>query len=122
MVSCKFKPSNVISPYVPQHSMVTSPIVATDHPKHQAFYDSLVEQTGCSGQSSTLDCLRKVPFEKYMNAVDRLPGLFSERGLNLTFGISVDGHLLNKTLKAAFRDGEFSSVPLVVGSTDDEGT
>lgn len=104
------------------HSMVTSPIVATDHPKHQAFYDSLVEQTGCSGQGSTLDCLRKVPFEKYMNAIDQLPGLFSERGLNLTFGISVDGHLLNKTLKAAFRDGEFSSVPLVVGSTDDEGT
>jgi carboxylesterase type B len=102
--------------------MVTSPIVATDHPKHQAFYDSIVEQTGCTGQTSTLDCLRKVSYEKYMTAINQLPGLFSDRGLNLTFGISVDGSLLRKTLKAVFRDGEFSSVPLMVGSTDDEGT
>jgi acetylcholinesterase len=102
--------------------MVASPMVATDHPKHQAFYDTLVEQTGCSGQSSTLDCLRKLPYDNYANAISQLPSLFSDRGLNLTFGVSVDGNLLHKTLKAAFRDGEFSSVPLVVGSTDDEGT
>lgn len=57
-----------------------------------------------------------------MNAVNQLPSLFSDRGLNLTFGISVDGYLLNKTLKAAFRAGEFSDVPLMVGSNDDEGT
>ena len=53
-----------------------------------------------------------------MNAVNQLPSPFSDRGLNLTFGI----FLLNKTLKAAFRDGEFSDVPLMLGSTDDEGT
>jgi len=105
-----------------QHSIFSSPTVPTDHPKHQGFYDSIVEQTGCSGHNPTLDCLRKVPFDKYMNAVNQLPSLFSDRGLNLTFGISIDGHLLNKTLKAAFRAGEFSDVPLMLGSTDDEGT
>ncbi|KAF9646185.1 carotenoid ester lipase precursor [Thelephora ganbajun] len=104
------------------HSIFSSPTFATDHPKHQAFYDSIVENTGCSGQNSTLDCLRKVPFDKYMGAVNKLPSLFSNRGLNLTFGISVDGNLLNKTLKTAYRDGEFSSVPLMLGSNDDEGT
>lgn len=104
------------------HSMVSSPIVVTDHSKHQAFYDSVVEQTGCSGQSSTLDCLRKLPYDKYLNAINQLPSMFSGRGLNITFGISVDGYLLNKTIKTAFRDGELSSVPLMVGSTDDEGT
>lgn len=104
------------------HSIFSSPVVPTDHSKHQAFYDSIVDQTGCSGQNSTLDCLRKVPFDKYMNAVNQLPSLFSDHGLNLTFGISVDGYLLNKTLKAAFRDREFSDVPLMLGSTDDEGT
>ena len=97
-------------------------MVATDHAKHQGFYDTIVQQTGCSGQSSTLDCLRKVPFDKYMNAINQLPGLFSDRGLNVTFGVSVDGSLLKKTVKTAFRDGEFSNVPLMVGSNDDEGT
>ena len=97
-------------------------MVATDHPKHQAFYDFIVQQTGCSGKNSTLDCLRKAPYDQYLSAVNQLPSLFSNRGLNVTFGVSVDGHLLNKSLKTAFRDGQFSSVPLMVGSTDDEGT
>ena len=57
-----------------------------------------------------------------MDAVNQLPNLFSDRGLNLTFGISVDGHLPSETLKAMFRNGELSNVPLMVGSTDDEGT
>jgi len=104
------------------HSTFTSPMVATDHSKHQAFYNSIVNQTGCSGQSSALDCLRKVPYDKYMDAINKLPGLFSDRGLNLTFGISVDGDLLKKTLKTSLRDGEFSNVPLMLGNTDDEGT
>ena len=55
-----------------------------------------------------------------MDAVNQLPSLFSDRDLNLTFCISVDGFQFNKTLKAAFRDGEFSDVPLMLGSTDDE--
>jgi len=104
-----------------QHSTFSSPVVSTDHPKHQAYYDYIIKQTGCFRQSSTLDCL-KTPFDKYMSAVNQLPSLFSDRGLSLTFGISVDDHLLNKTLKAVFRDGEFSDVPFMVGSTDDEGT
>lgn len=57
-----------------------------------------------------------------MNAVNQLPSLFSDRGLNLTFGTPVENYPLNKILKAAFLDGEFSDVPLMVGSTDDEGT
>lgn len=56
-----------------------------------------------------------------MSAINQFPSLFSDRGLNLTLGISVDGSLLDKALKAAFRDSEFNSVPLMVGSTDDEG-
>ena len=50
--------------------MATSPIVATDHSKHQAFYDFV---TGCSSQSSTLDCLGKASYDKYVGAVNRLP-------------------------------------------------
>lgn len=104
------------------HSMVSSPLVTTDHPKYQTSYDLVVEYTGCSGQNRTLDCLRKVPYDQYMSAINRLPSLFSDHGLNLTFGISVDGDLLNQTLKAAFRSGEYKDVPLMIGSTDDEGT
>jgi carboxylesterase type B len=96
MVSCGFRSRDKVHHSdILQHSTFSSPSVATDHPKHQANYDYIVEQTGCSGQNSTLDYLRKVPFDKYMDAIDQLPSLFSDRGLNLTFGISVDGYLLN---------------------------
>ena len=125
MVSCRFRSKSGGSSLhdTLQHSILSSPIVSTDHPKHQAYYDYTVDQTGCSVQSSTLDCLRKALFYKYVDVVNQLSSFFfSDRGFNLTFGISVGGHLLNKTLKAAFRDGEFSDVPLMVGSTDDEGT
>lgn len=104
------------------HSTSMSPMVATNHIKHQANYDFIVEQTGCSGQNSTLDCVRKAPFQSLMSAINALPSQFSSTGLNFTFAHSVDGNFFDRTLKQYVADGIYADVPLIFGTVDDEGT
>jgi len=48
--------------------------------------------------------------------------MFSSRGLNFTFGPSVDGKFFDRTLKQYIRDGHYAQIPLIYGTTDDEGT
>jgi len=45
-----------------------------------------------------------------MDAVNQLPSLFSDHGLNLTPGTPVDGHLFNKTLSRLYSVMESSVV------------
>ncbi len=54
-----------------------SPIPVGDISHGQQYYDALVSQTQCSGASDTLECLRQVPFNTLMAAIDASPGLFS---------------------------------------------
>lgn len=43
----------------------------------QVDYDALVSRTGCSSANDTLHCLRQVPLEKLMQAVDMSPSITS---------------------------------------------
>jgi carboxylesterase type B len=104
------------------HSTSTSPIVDTTHPKQQSSYDTMVDLTGCTGQNDTLSCLRNAPFDSLMSAINSLPSVFSDHGLNLTFSPSVDGKFFNKTMKEYVREGHYAQVPVIYGTTDDEGT
>ena len=54
-----------------------SPIPVGDITNGQKFYDALVAETGCSGASDTLACLRTVPIQQLENAVNESPGIFS---------------------------------------------
>lgn len=42
----------------------------------QPHYDALVQQTGCSGATDTLQCLRTLPIDTLRAAVDKSPGIF----------------------------------------------
>lgn len=57
-----------------------------------------------------------------MGAINTLPTVFSNHGLNFTFAPSVDGKFFNKTLKQYVREGHYAQVPLIYGTVDDEGT
>jgi len=57
-----------------------------------------------------------------MGAINTLPSVFSSHGLNFTFAPSVDGKFFNRTLKEYIREGHYAQVPLIYGTTDDEGT
>jgi acetylcholinesterase len=52
-----------------------APIPVGDITLGQKYYDALVAETGCSGASDTLQCLRMVDYNDLKAAVDKLPSL-----------------------------------------------
>lgn len=68
-----------------------SPIPVGDIANGQKYYDFIVDKTGCSGASDTLQCLRGVPYADLKAAVDETPSIFSYQvgSLNFHFGIFV---------------------------------
>lgn len=54
-----------------------SPIPVGDITGGQPYYDDLVERTGCSGSSDTLECLRGVEYQTLLDAVNQSPSIFS---------------------------------------------
>ena len=54
-----------------------SPIPVGDITHGQKDYNALVQETGCSGSTDTLECLRGVPFNTLMSAINKSPGIFS---------------------------------------------
>jgi len=57
-----------------------------------------------------------------MDAVNTTPAFLSPNGLDLTWGISIDGDLMKKSLKQYIRDGHYARIPMLGGQVDDEGT
>jgi acetylcholinesterase len=54
-----------------------SPLPVGDVSEGQKYYDALVSETGCSNASDTLQCLREVPYEALLDAVNQSPNIFS---------------------------------------------
>jgi acetylcholinesterase len=54
-----------------------SPLPVGDITQGQEYYDALVSETGCSSASDTLQCLREVPYETLLGAVNQSPNIFS---------------------------------------------
>lgn len=52
----------------------------------QPYYDALVAETGCSGANDTLQCLREVPYDAFLDAVDQSPGLLAYQVRFWTYG------------------------------------
>ncbi|KAI0754515.1 carotenoid ester lipase precursor [Daedaleopsis nitida] len=99
-----------------------SPIPVGDLNHGQGDYDAIVAQTGCSGASDTLQCLRHVPFETLKKAVDKSPGIFSFRALRLTWLPRMDGKFLTDWPQKLVQKGQVAKIPFVNGDCDDEGT
>ncbi len=53
------------------------PIPVGDIENGQRYYDHMVEKTGCSKSTDTLDCLRKVPYTTFKKAMDDSPNFFA---------------------------------------------
>ena len=57
-----------------------------------------------------------------MDAVNTTPSFLSPNGLDLTWGISIDGDTIKKSLKQYVREGCYARIPMIGGQVDDEGT
>jgi len=53
-----------------------APISVGDIENGQIYYDQIVRDTGCSGSTDTLQCLREVEFNILKAAIDATPGIF----------------------------------------------
>ncbi|KAL1305900.1 hypothetical protein AAFC00_004044 [Neodothiora populina] len=82
---------------------------------YQPRYDSLVKTTGCSNDSDSLDCLRKVPFTVLNNALNTTE-------FNSGWKPTIDGDIIAKHTSIQIADGEFVHVPIIIGANTDEGT
>ena len=76
----------------------------------QENYDFIVAQTNCSGANDTLSCLRQVPYEEIMNAMEHTSYLNSYQSLNMTWAPLVDGVILKHTLRESLSIGKYARV------------
>ncbi|KAH7385942.1 Alpha/Beta hydrolase protein [Pyrenochaeta sp. MPI-SDFR-AT-0127] len=98
------------------------PADPVDCPKGQAIYDRVVQAAGCSGSSNTLACLREVPYTKFLNAANSVPGILSYFTVNLSYLPRPDGKALTASPDALLAAGKYAKVPFIVGDQEDEGT
>ncbi|KAH9026413.1 carotenoid ester lipase precursor [Lactarius hengduanensis] len=98
------------------------PIPIGDIENGQRYYDFMVEKTGCSKASDTLDCLRKVPYSTYKKAMDHSPDFFAYQGLVLAWLPRVDGVFLKEPSQYSILRGNVANIPMIAGNCDDEGS
>ncbi|KAJ4261638.1 hypothetical protein NW762_007073 [Fusarium torreyae] len=99
-----------------------APAEAVDSDKGQAIYDAVVEEGGCSSASDTLECLRDLPYDKFLDAANSVPGLLSYNSLALSYLPRPDGKVLPDSPEALIAAGRYHAVPMINGNQEDEGT
>ena len=81
--------------------------------------EELSARLGCDKSSDVLACLRAKPAGEVVKAADCQTGLFDD---GLFFAPVFDGWVLPRDVHTAFKPGASRDVPMIVGSTGDEGT
>jgi acetylcholinesterase len=78
----------------------------------QPIYDFIVDKTGCSSSSNTLDCLRAAPFEVLLDAMNGTPSLFAYSSLKDVYLPMADGVFLTENAQDLLAKGQFTRVSL----------
>ena len=99
-----------------------TPSDPVDCPKAQAIYDTVVERSGCQGEEDTLDCLRGLPYEEFLEASNSVPRILSYNSLALSYLPRPDGTVLTDSPDVLAREGRYHAVPMIIGDQEDEGT
>ncbi|KAK0421639.1 Alpha/Beta hydrolase protein [Armillaria borealis] len=74
----------------------------------QPSFDRIALETGCNMSDSVIDCLRDVPYDTLMAAINTLPSVFNYSSLNLAFQPYNDGLLLDQNAQKAVQQGRFA--------------
>ena len=98
------------------------PADPVDCPKGQVIYDQVVDKAGCAGANDTLACLRTVPYDKFLYAVNSVPAFFSYSSVALSYLPRPDGKVLTKSPEVLVLEGKYAAVPMIIGDQEDEGT
>ncbi|OZJ02268.1 hypothetical protein BZG36_05157 [Bifiguratus adelaidae] len=85
--------------------------------EYQNSHDTLLNMTGCATDVDSLECLRQ------LNASTLLEAANAGYGRNLLrFYPVVDGHLIREVCSTALINGQFSKIPIIIGTNNSEGT
>ncbi|KZT09205.1 sterol esterase [Laetiporus sulphureus 93-53] len=98
------------------------PISLANVSQGQQYYDQLVQNTGCSGASDTLSCLRETDYTALLAAVAESPSFFSYQSLNLAWEPRIDGDIIVRNGYRYIEMGLYAKVPVIAGDCYDEGT
>lgn len=98
------------------------PADPVDCPKGQVVYDTVVDTAGCNTSNDTLECLRELPYETFLNAVNSVPGFLGYTSVALSYLPRPDGTVLVESPEIIARKGDYAAVPMIIGDQEDEGT
>lgn len=98
------------------------PAQKVDSKKAQAIYDTVVKAAGCSGSTDSLGCLRNVPYTKFLQACNSVPGILGYSTVNLSYLPRPDGKTITDSPETLVLNGKYAKVPFIVGDQEDEGT
>ena len=78
----------------------------------QPMFDQLVADTGCTGSGDPIACLRTIPLDTLMTAVNKAP-TFLSFNLQDRWKPSVDGHLIVRNPLVSVQKGLYAKVLFV---------
>ncbi|KAK7044435.1 carboxylic ester hydrolase [Favolaschia claudopus] len=88
----------------------------------QADYDALVNTLNCAAAQDTLDCLRTVPFDSFMAAVNNTRSQALYNTFDIAWQPRIDGDVIVQNAWTSIRDGAYAKFPILSPICDDEGT
>ncbi|KAF3912461.1 Acetylcholinesterase [Dactylellina cionopaga] len=83
----------------------------------QSNYDFMVKETNCTDAVETLQCLRQVPIKQLTAAIDK-----SDPARLNAWQPVIDGDFVRGFGSEALKNKAYVKVPLVIGTTSDEGS
>ena len=70
----------------------------------------------------TFGCLRAVSYANLTGALGTVASAFPTRGVDMTWAISIDGDLMKKSMNQYVNEGSYTTIPILGGEVEDEGT
>jgi len=99
-----------------------APADPVDCPKGQIVYNTVVTRAGCSSAPDTLACLRALPYDKFLDAVNSVPAILSYNSVALSYLPRPDGKILTASPDLLVKQKKYAAVPMIIGDQEDEGT
>jgi carboxylesterase type B len=99
-----------------------APASPVDGAKGQAIYDMVVRKAGCANAMDTLQCLRELDYETFLQASNSVPGILSYNSVALSYLPRPDGSSLPESPDILAAKGKYHAVPMIIGDQEDEGT
>ncbi|KAJ4267058.1 hypothetical protein NW762_003156 [Fusarium torreyae] len=101
----------LFSAAIAQSGSTFTPALSRSAAQQQADFEGVLNVTGCARSKEVLPCLRAIPASKLREASKTLPLSFTP-----------DGNLVPRSALKSLREGKFVRVPLLIGTTRNEGT